>query len=279
MRAQAPHWATGNDDEFSDGSCILWQTPCASTACIVVYARDCCQTKMQITGKSRAEVMAERIDGRSVRSFTLRVTSLKPLKERAGWFHIEVGVADRQGTVYGPLMTGIVSGGGRGVQPWFECRIYPRVDAPQSKPLDARSKGLEKAIIDVIGEIVPPAGHLMIDYEAPGQEETFAELNLRVPPPASYLGSLMFRAGFQGQFKDWYFSEGGHEGPRKLQANKSPDAAAARRARKAHRQELTAFLQRPLPDRPDQAAIIRRARERARELLREMRGKALDRSG
>ncbi len=82
----------------------------------------------------------------------------------------------------------------------------------------------------------------MIDYENPGQEETFAELGLRVPAPASYLGSLMFRAGFRGEFKDWYFSEGGHEGPRKLQGNKSPDRAAARRALANHRRELSAFV-------------------------------------
>ncbi len=218
--------------------------------------------------------MAEQIDGRSAGEFTLRLASLRPLKARTGWFHFEVGVVDSRGVSYGPLMTGIVSGGGRGVEPWFECRLHPRICVDGTGPLDARGEGLETAIVNVLGEIVPTGGHLMVDYENPGQEETFAELNLRVPPPASHLGTLMFRAGFRGQFKEWYFSEGGHEGPRKLQANKSPDAAAARRAMKTHREELRAFLQRPLPDRSDQAAIIRRAQQRARDLLRELTSQA-----
>jgi hypothetical protein len=237
---------------------------------MVVYAFAGCQTKMKVTGKSRAEVMAEQIDGRSVGTYTLRLGRLNSVKARAGWFHLEVGVNDSKGALYGPLMVGVVSGGGRGVEPWFECRLHPRIYADRNKPLDARNEGLETAIINLLGEIVPPGGHLMVDYENPGQEETFAELNLRVPAAASYLGALMFQAGFRGQFKDWYFSEGGHEGPRKLQANKSPDAAAARRALKTHREELADFLKRPIPDRSDQAATIRRAQQRARDLLRKL---------
>jgi hypothetical protein len=223
--------------------------------------------------KLRAQILAEQLDGRQLGAFTLRLTSLRPVKPRAGWFYFTVGVADRRGAAaQGPLMTGIVSGGGRGVEPWFECRLYPQVELGRGKVLDARAAGLEAGIVEALGEIVPPGGHMMVDYEDAGQEETFTELVLRVPPAASYLGALMFRAGFRGQFKDWYFSEGGHEGPRKLQANKSPNAAEARRAMVAHQEELAAFIKRPLPEHPDQAAVIRKAQQRARALLKELRG-------
>ncbi len=109
----------------------------------------------------------------------------------------------------------------------------------------------------------------MLDYESAGQEETFAELVLGVPPPASYLGFLMFRAGCCGEFKDWYFSEGGHEGPRKLQANKSPDAAAEKLALREHMRRLRAFIRSPMPRGRDDAAIVAGAKARARLLLKE----------
>src|SRR5260370_24266678 len=107
----------------------------------------------------------------------------------------------------------------------------------------------------------------MIEYESPGQHETHAELLLRVPPVASYLGSLMFHAGFRGDFKDWYISEGGHDGPRKLQANKSPTAAPARAAMRNHLRDLTASVKTPLPDRPEDAAGIKRAQKPATPLI------------
>jgi hypothetical protein len=112
----------------------------------------------------------------------------------------------------------------------------------------------------------------MIEYESPGQEETHAELLLRVPPAATYLGAMMFRAGFRGHFKDWYISEGGHEGPRKLQANKSPNPEAAREAMTANLAELRGFLKRMPPEDPEDRAIVERAQRRAADLLKEFGG-------
>jgi len=127
-------------------------------------------------------------------------------------------------------MTGLISGGGRGVMPWFEGRIYPWLELANGERFDARKEGLEADLINLISSLVPSGGHLMLEYESSGQSETHRELLLRVPPAATHLGALMFAAGFRGHFKDWYISQGGHEGPRKLQANKSPNTAAAREA-------------------------------------------------
>ncbi len=224
-----------------------------------------------------AEQLAARIDGTSLKgsdkqSYRLVVTDLKPVRPRAGWFYLAINVADKKGTVSStPLAMGIVSGGGRLVMPWFELRVYPRVELSGGSELDARDLGLEAGLIDLIGELIPPGGHLMIEYESPGQSGTHAELLLRVPPAASYLGSLMYHAGFRGAFKDWYISEGGHEGPRKLQANKSPTPKAARDARDAHQAELTAFLRRELPRDPRDAAIVKMAQQRARSILAELK--------
>jgi hypothetical protein len=168
-------------------------------------------------------------------------------------------------------MSGIVSGGGRGVKPWFECRFHPEATMADGAMLDVRECGLEAALIDRLGELVPDGGHLMVEYESPGQSMTHAELLLRVPPAATHLGALMFHAGFRGAFKDWYISEGGHEGPRKLQANKSPNVEAARVATRTQLAELTDFIKQTLPKGRADAEIVARAQARARAILKDLR--------
>ena len=155
--------------------------------------------------------------------------------------------------------------------PWLEGRIDPSLELPDGRRFDGRAAGLEAELICLIGALIPPGGHLMIEYESPAQSETHRELLLRVPPAATHLGALMFAAGFRGQFKDWYISEGGHEGPRKLQANKSPNAAVAREAMRANVEELEQFVARPLPENADDAAVVNRAKARARSILSEFR--------
>jgi hypothetical protein len=202
--------------------------------------------------------------------FPLYLAELVGMRQRAGWFRFSLALRNSAGMVSQTvLMVGIVSGGGRGVMPWLEGRIYPEVQLAGGAQLDARTAGLESGLIELIGSLVPAGGHLMLEYESPGQSETHRELLLRVPPAATHLGSLMFRAGFRGHFKDWYISEGGHEGPRKLQANKSPNAAAARDAMRANLEELREFLKRPLPTNAEDGALIARAQDRARLLIKE----------
>jgi len=215
-------------------------------------------------------VLAAKIDRHRLGRFNLAVTDARPVRPRAGWLYVTVAIADSDGEVSkGPLMTAIVSGGGRGVRQWVECRIFPQVGFADGHLVDARGVGLEAGLIGLLGTLIPAGGHLMIDYESGGQEQTLAELVLQVPPPASYLGELMFRAGCRGQFKDWYFSEGGHEGPRKLQANKSPDRVSARIALRDHLQTLKQFVRRALPQNDQHRDLIRNAIARARGLIRD----------
>ena len=214
-----------------------------------------------------------RLDGREVSTGELKVLNPRPVRPRTGWLYLTLALKDkRRGVSTSPIATGIVSGGGRGVKAWVECRLYPRVEF-DSHSLDARKAGLEGEVVKILADLIPSGGHLMLDYENAGQEQTFAELVLRVPPAASYLGALMFHAGCRGHFKDWYFSEGGHEGPRKLQANKPPDRKEAMRALRVHSSELKEFIRRPLPKEPGEAAVIEIAKRRAREILKWIDGK------
>jgi hypothetical protein len=217
-----------------------------------------------------ASVLAARIDGHRVGRFTLKVTGARPVRPRAGWLYVDVALTDPQGAISkSRFVSAIVSGGGRGVRQWVECRIFPQIEFDGGHSLDARELRLEAEIIRLLGTLIPAGGHLMIDYDSGGQDLTLAELVLQVPPPASHLGELMFRAGFRGQFKDWYFSEGGHEGPRKLQANKSPNPAAARAALGDHLKNLKQFVRRPLPGNAANREIVRNAVARARRLIRD----------
>ncbi len=220
----------------------------------------------ELTGA--AALMAREIDGRRLGRFHLKITGMRPVRPRPGWLYVDIGLANAQGETSASLFVkAIFSGGGRGVKQWVECRIFPQVEFAQRRVVDARELGLEADVINLFGRLIPPGGHLMIDYDSGGQDQTLAELVARVPPPASYLGELMFRAGFRGQFKDWYFSEGGHEGPRKLQANKSPNAAAARAALAEHLQTLRQFVRRPLPPSEPERGLIGGAVARARKLI------------
>jgi hypothetical protein len=158
--------------------------------------------------------------------------------------------------------------------PWVEGCIYPRLDLASGQRFDARGAGLEAELVRTIGRLIPAGGHLMLEYESPGQTETHHELLLRVPPAATHLGALMFAAGFRGHFKDWYISEGGHEGPRKLQANKSPNTAAARKALRSNLDELRRFIKRHPPENAEDATAVTRAQDRARSILKECDGAA-----
>ena len=227
-------------------------------------------TELPAAARIAARIDAGEIRGRDGKSYRLAVRDQNPVRPRTGWLYLAIAIRGDGGEPSRtPLMIGIASGGGRGVMPWIEGRIYPRVEFANGGALDVRTIGLDAGLAELIGELIPPGGHLMIEYESPGQEDTHAELLLRVPPAATYLGAMLFRAGFRGHFKDWYISEGGHEGPRKLQANKSPTPAAADEALAANLTELREFVRRTPPQDPGDRAIVERARERARDLLRE----------
>jgi hypothetical protein len=222
-----------------------------------------------------AKQIARRLGGgclltKDRQAFELVLIELKEVRPRAGWLRFTLTVRDEDGQpARTPLMTGLISGGGRKVMPWFEGRIYSELEFRNGEQFDAREAGLEAELVRLIGRLVPAGGHLMLEYESPDQSETHRELLLRVPPAATYLGALMFAAGFRGHFKDWYISEGGHEGPRKLQANKSPNAAAAREALRSNFDELKHFIKRQLPQDAEDAALVARAQRRAHALLTE----------
>jgi hypothetical protein len=77
-------------------------------------------------------------------------------------------------------------------------------------------EGLDRDLFAALAALVPPGGHIMAEYDSPSHVATERVLTLRYPIATSPIGYRMFEAGVRS-YRDWYISEGGREGPRKLQ--------------------------------------------------------------
>jgi hypothetical protein len=93
---------------------------------------------------------------------------------------------------------------------------------------------------------------------------TVKSLNIGIPAAATALGFLLFQGGFQ-LIKDWYLSEGGHEGPRKIWGEKAPDEVWARVFYQKTAQQIHQFLERI--DHLTHQELVESALERSKEIM------------
>ncbi|RLT39178.1 MAG: DUF1122 domain-containing protein [Chloroflexi bacterium] len=108
-------------------------------------------------------------------------------------------------------------------------------------------EGIDLQVIAALATLVPSGGHLMCEYDSKQRATTARALMANVPPVATPLGAMMFAAGCGVAFTDWYISEGGREGARKLQGFRAiDDAHDDRRGR-----EMLASLERFMPQARD----------------------------
>ena len=131
--------------------------------------------------------------------------------------------------------------------------------------LDVRSSDLDRELLKRIADLIPPGGHMMIEYDSPEQRETARALDLGIPLAATPLGYLLYSIGCGVGFRDWYFAEGGSEGPRKLQGYKPLNEEHARERVRDLVGELLKFLERPVE--LGHADVEELARKRAEEIL------------
>ncbi len=73
----------------------------------------------------------------------------------------------------------------------------------------------EDSILSFFSKHIEAGGRIFIEYLK--DYETWKQLEVGVPPPATRLGFKLFKLGYTW-FKDWYFPEGFMEGGQKLQA-------------------------------------------------------------
>ncbi|HXF52433.1 MAG TPA: DUF1122 family protein [Dehalococcoidia bacterium] len=120
------------------------------------------------------------------------------------------------------------------------------------------------ALFGLLRPLIPPGGHIMVEYDSPSRADVAQALAAGVPPPATSLGEQLIRAGFGPRFKDWAIAEGGLEGPRKLQCYVPPDGATARAWAAEAGGALKAFLAGPSSH---PTPVVAQALERARRVL------------
>jgi len=175
-----------------------------------------------------------------------------------------------------PTLEGIHSRGGRGVKGWVEVGDYFPIVHFKGRGLPTKTthlsrEELDQGIFHLLGECVPPGGHLMfayeVSYESPLHRETQETLIKGFPPVSTSQGNLLFRAGFR-LVKDWYLSEGGHEGPRKLWGEKPLNEVESRGFDVKTFLQLLAFLSR----KPNTTCFERErlARRRALDIVEDL---------
>ncbi|MDO8611629.1 MAG: DUF1122 family protein, partial [Dehalococcoidia bacterium] len=159
--------------------------------------------------------------------------------------YYQLFLVDQAGRLSGePVAFGLHNSGPYPGYNWLEVVRYAPAPTIGGEAADLRATGQEGELFRALSGLVPPGGHLMVEYDSPAQRESERILTLDYPPVTSPLGYLLFRAGCRS-FRDWYISEGGREGPRKLQGYKPLDEALARERTAALRRQVEELLARP----------------------------------
>ena len=105
---------------------------------------------------------------------------------------------------------------------------------------DYYDSDIENALLGALCSALGPGDRIFIEYYC--DRETSCGLAMGIPPVLSRQGYKLFNLGFTW-FKDWYFSEGGHEGGQKLQGEKPLDKLARMRHLKRLNDEVQSFIE------------------------------------
>ncbi len=202
------------------------------------------------------------LDGEELAGYRLQVLLGPTSRFGARYFSLYLHDTDgRQSRE--PVLSGLHNSGPLPSYNWIEvAETHELVTLDDGHDVDIGEKDLEY-LFGLMLRLLPPGGHLMVEYDSPQRAETARALALGVPALASPLGQMLFRVGFGAHLKDWQIAEGGREGPRKLQAYKSPSPEDTRRWEQGATRQLEAFLGEP----PPTSDLVRAARERAAALL------------
>jgi hypothetical protein len=166
------------------------------------------------------------------------------------------------------VITGLYNQGRYPSYNWIEIMNFsPEVNlGPNKKSLDIDTDGPGRQLFQHLADLIPPGGHMMIEYDSPEQKSTARSLAQGIPSAATPLGYMLFSIGCGASFKDWHFAEGGSEGSRKLQGYKPLNRQHAQLKIQETVGELKNFLSRP-PSMPD-SELEQAARRRALKIIR-----------
>jgi len=170
--------------------------------------------------KSLAPLQGAILDG-------YRLLALAGGKNGVGALYFQIYLVSEDGSISeGPLALGLRNTGPYPGFNWIELIDYEPVVRIDGNTVDLRGTPEEQRLFQLFGEMLPPGGHIMVEYDSPAQAETARILSAGLPAPCSPVGYALLQAGCLN-FRDWYIPEGGSEGPRKLQGFKPLDDSAA----------------------------------------------------
>ena len=153
-----------------------------------------------------------------------------------------------------PALLGLLSRGPYPAYNWIEVSHF--------NSGDLEKEGLLLPLFRHLSALVPPGGHMMVEYESPSWSATREALALGVPPLLTPLGQVLWQIGCE-RVRDWHIAEGGREGPRKLIGYKAFNAQTTSLRRQELERELQEFLARP----PGHHPLEEEARQKARLIL------------
>lgn len=213
-----------------------------------------------------AEHPLGRLQGRSLG--VGRLLALLGPKSRAGarYFQLLLRLPDSR-LSQGAFLLGLHSSGPFPAYNWIDVARYDGAACFAGGEDVALAGAPERRLFRLLGSLIPPGGHLMLEYESGHARSTERMLSLGLPAVATPLGYLMFLAGC-ASFRDWYISEGGREGPRRLQGFKPLNAANGAAKASATAEELRALL--TAPPSSERAEWDTMARRLARRVLRRL---------
>lgn len=164
------------------------------------------------------------IDGAEVGNGVRLVIEIGP-RNKVGSHYFRAFLDARElGRTPEPVLFGLQNSGPYPGYNWVEVTDFQgRVPVAGGGEVEV-PEGIDLRIVETLARLVPPGGHLMMEYDSPHRAMTARSLAAGVPPAATPLGAIMFAAGCGVAFTDWYISEGGREGPRKLQGYRALDA-------------------------------------------------------
>ncbi|MCP8310584.1 MAG: DUF1122 family protein [Candidatus Methylarchaceae archaeon HK02M1] len=184
--------------------------------------------------------------------------------------YFELFILDEDGCKFHPhVFTGIYSAGRKssGIKGWIDGDYYEKVSSDKVT-LNLQDLGVDLKLFKKIGGLIQNGGSLMISYtmfwgESEVHKNTSRALDLGVPHIATPIGYLIFHAGCWAGFKDWYFPEGGNEGPKKLQGFKPLNREDALRRAGETIKLLKDFIER----KGDLSDLELTANERSKEII------------
>jgi hypothetical protein len=194
-----------------------------------------------------------------------RLIALLGPKNNVGSRYYQLLLADGEGRLSDDVLAlGMHNTGPYPAFNWIEMTQYREVLRIGGETLELGATGLDRELFGLVAQFVPPGGHIMVEYDSPTHRATARMLTLGLPQVCSPIGYLMFGIGCRS-YRDWYISEGGREGPRKLQGFMPLNEDIRREKEAKLREELAALVLRSERESQDEWREV--AKRTAREVL------------